>query len=132
LANLVQLWNEPVKLVSGTPDRVTEEVEAGRYRYSLPFRIEETGEVLTLRLPNHGPVIDYFMTNPGKSVAVLFWPTRKTILSVYPLVAGEPRIRGQYPPYNALLGTSVLGVAVAVLLLLGGSLDHLFYRIGRG
>jgi hypothetical protein len=132
LTNLVQLWNRPVKLVSGTPGRVVEESEAGRFRYLVPFTVGETGDVLMLRLRNNGPVIDYFTAKPGIPVAVLYWPSEMTIASVHPLIAGEPPIRGQYPPYNALLGTSVLGVLLAGVLLLGGQLDRALYRAGRG
>jgi hypothetical protein len=132
LTNLAQLWARPVKLVSGTPDRVMEESEAGRFRYLVPFTVDETGDVLVLRLRNNGPVIDYFMNKPGVPVAVLYWPSEMTIASVHPLVAGEAPVRGQYPPYNALLGTSLLGVALAGALLMGGRLDGVLYRAGRG
>jgi hypothetical protein len=132
LTNLVQLWNRPVKLVSGTPEGIVEESEAGRFQYKVPFTVTETGEVLMLRPGNNGPVIDYFMTNPGTSVAVLYWPSEMTIASVHPLLAGEPPVRGQYPPYNALLGTSLLGVLLAAVLLSGGRLDRALYRAGRG
>lgn len=132
LVNLVQLWNRPVRLVSGTPDQVLEENEAGHFHYSLPFTVDGTGEKLTLHLYNSGPVIDYFMTNPGTPVAILYWAHDMTIASVHPLIAGEPAIRGQYPPYDALLGTSALGGVLALVLLLGGRLDRALYRIGRG
>lgn len=131
MVNLVQLWNRPVRLASGTPDHVVEENQAGRYGYLLRFTVDETGEELTLRLSNNGAVIDYFMANPGRPVAILYWPSEMTIASVHPLEAGKPPIRGQYPPYNALLGTSVLGVVLAVVLLFGKQLDHRLYRIGR-
>jgi hypothetical protein len=132
LTNLAQLWNRPAKLVSGTPARVVEEDDGGRFRYRVPFTVNETGEVLMLRVHNNGAVIDYFMTKPGTPVAVLYWPSEMTIASVHPLVAGEPSIRGQYPPYNALLGTSVLGVLLALVLLSGGRLDRALYQAGRG
>ena len=132
LVNLVQLWSRPMKLVSGTPGPVIEEHEAGRFRYLVPFTVDETDEAFLLRLDNDGPVIDYFATSPGTQVAVLYWSEDMGIASVHPLVAGEASIRGRYPPYNALLGTSALGILVAVVLLVGGWLDSRLYRLGRG
>ena len=132
LVNLGQLWSRPMKLVSGTPGEVVEEHETGRFRYLLPFTVDETGAALLLHLHNDGPVIDYFVANPGTQVAVLYWSNDMGIASVHPLVAGEPSIRGRYPPYNALLGTSLLGALLAVVLLLGGWLDSRLYRLGRG
>jgi hypothetical protein len=131
MVDLAQLWNRPVKLVSGIPGRVIEESERDRVRYAVPFTVEETGEVLVLGLRNNGPVTDYFMTKPETPVGVLYWPSQMTIASVHPLVAGEPAIRGQYPPYDGLLGTSILGMVLATVLLLGGRLDVALYRAGR-
>jgi hypothetical protein len=132
LVTLAQLWSRPVRLVRGTPERVVEEGKAGRYQYLLPFAVDETGEVLMLRLPNSGPVIDYFISNPGTPISILYWTTDSAIASVHPLIAGEPAIRGQYPPYSALLGTSAMGIVLAVVLLAGARLDGALYRIGRG
>lgn len=132
LVSILQLWNRPVKLVSGTPSQVVEEQEAGRFHYLLPFTVDETGEALLLRLHNSGPVIDYFTRAPATRVAVLYWRDDMAIASVHPLVGGEPSIRSQFPRYNALLGTSVLGALLAVVSLLGGWLDGRLYRLGRG
>jgi len=131
IVNQLTVWSRPVKLAVGTAGQVQQERHSGHVRYRLPLALE-TGEEMSLWLSNHSPVLDYFLSNtPAAPIAVRYWSDDMRVVAVHPLAAGVPPIRAHIPPSSVLLGTSVLGLLLA-LVILGSGLSWASGGAGRG
>jgi hypothetical protein len=131
-ADLLAMGNQPLELVFGNPGEVREEIQDGRTSYSLAFTHLETGEEMTYRLRNNSPVLDYMIdASPAITVAIRYRTDDRTITEIYPTVYGIPQVRDRVTPPGILLGASLLGLGVALVLLFPGMLDRILYRAGQ-
>lgn len=124
--------NRSLYVVIGRPGPVREERQDDAVRYSLPFTVEETGEEMILSLPNNSRVLDQLITeSPTRTIALQYWPDTMRVRALNLLQIGvEPiEVRAPYPGIS--LGTSILGLLVALALLLPDLFARSVYRTGR-
>jgi hypothetical protein len=132
LVNQWTRWDRPVELLVGAPGPVEEVREGGRVRYRLPFIRQDNGEEMMFWARNHSPVLDYLSSEERNDVVALrYWTDDRVILEVHPLVYGIAPIRDRVPPSGVLVGTSVLGLILAAVLVFPGQVDRALYRLGR-
>lgn len=126
MVELWRLWSRPLDLVVGTPGAVREVQTAGGVRYRLQLALG-TGEELDLWLHNNSPVLDYLISRPvTTTLALRYWTDDMSVAGVYPLTPDTPPVQVRRPPSPILLATSILGLALALLLLLSGRPDRAF------
>lgn len=119
-------------VVIGRPGPVQEERQDDAVRYFLPFTVEETGEEMTLSLPNNSRVLDRLITEPPTHIIALqYWPDTMRVKALNLLQIGVEPIEVRAPHPGISLGMSVLGLLVALALWLPDLFARLVYGTGR-
>ena len=121
--NQATQWSRPVKLVFGVPGELQLSQQDGRANYRLTFAEQDTGAQYEFWVQNNGPVLEYLLENSGEeTVALRYWTDDLMVAAIFPLTIDTPPIQERVPPALVLLGTSILGLGVALFLLLAGRL----------
>lgn len=124
--------NRSLFVVIGRAGPVQEIQQGDAVRYSLPFTVEETGDELTLNLPNGSAVLDQLITEPPtQTIALQYWPDTMDLKALNLLQIGVEPIEVRTAPAGLALGTSILGLLVASAILLPELLARSVYRSGR-
>lgn len=132
LVNQLTLWNRPVSFNVGVADRLDERQQDGVTTYTMGFTLVDTGEHLTFRIMNNGPVLDYFATQPTSDpIGVRYWTDDLTVTAVHPLEVNVPPIRDRIPLSGVLVGTSAVGLLIGIVLLIPGTIHRGIHRLGR-
>jgi hypothetical protein len=124
--------NRSLFVIIGRAGPVQEVQQGDAVRYTLPFTVEETGEELTLMLPNNSAVLDQLITEPPThTIALQYWPDTMGVRALNLLQIGVEPIEVRMPQPGIALGTSILGLLVALAILLPDLLARFVFRTGR-
>ena len=123
--NQATQWSRPVELVFGVPGELQAIQQDGRTHYRLLFTEQDSGAPYEFWVINNGVVLEHLQENvTGETVALRYWTDNLTVAAIFPLTIDTPPIQEQVPPALVLLGTSILGMGVALFLLLAGRLSR--------
>lgn len=132
MINQVSIWSRPVQLTEGYVGEVQERVEGGTCRYSVSFTVAESGQVMEIQLRNNSPVLEYLSKNhPPDVIALRYWKDNLMAFELYPLEYGVAPVKDPIPLSFVLVGSSILGLLLAGVLLFPEALDRFIYGVGR-